>query len=310
MKGSMMTEEQLISRRRVLAMGAAGLTATGLAGAGLATAPAALAAVATGPTGVHAPYAMVADAATGVDIWSRSSTTPRPMGSVTKVMTAYVVLKANQLSKVITVPKGAATYVTNNFASSAGLVPGEQLTIRELLIAMLLPSGCDASYTLANYYGPGLPNFVAKMNAAAKALGLGHSKFADPSGLSIPTATSTESSAGNLVTLGRATMQFKDFREIVAMHSYHLAAGAGHNAHSWTNLNPLLNPADTNYYPGAIGIKTGFTSAAGDCLLFAATRGTKSLIGVALDSSSSLYGLDVAASDAVKMLNWGFAHYK
>jgi D-alanyl-D-alanine carboxypeptidase (penicillin-binding protein 5/6) len=301
----MMTERQLVSRRGVLTMAVTGLTASGLAAAGLATAPAARAAVDTGPTGVVAPWAMVADAATGADIWSRSSATARPMGSITKVMTAYIALKANQLSRVITVPKAVVAYVNDNFASSAGLVPGERLTVEELIIAMMLPSGCDASYTLANAYGPGLPAFISKMNATAKALGLTHTHFTDPSGLGIPNEYATYSSAGNLVTLGRAAMRFPAFRQIVAMRSYHLAAGSGHDAHSWTNLNPLLG-----HYTGAIGIKTGFTSAAGDCLLFEATRGTKTLIGVALHSSDSIYGLNAAASDAEKMLNWGFTHYR
>jgi D-alanyl-D-alanine carboxypeptidase (penicillin-binding protein 5/6) len=226
------------------------------------------------------------------------------MGSITKVMTAYLAFKANQLNRVITVPGSVVAYVRNNNASSAGLVPGEKLTVKELIIAMMLPSGCDASYTLANAYGPGLPAFIAKMNAAAKVMGLTHTHFTDPSGLSIPDASApySSSSAGNLVTLGRANMQFGTFRDIVAMRSYYLPAGSGHNAHSWTNLNPLLGN-----YPGAIGIKTGYTSAAGDCLLFEATRGTKTLIGVVLHSSSSATGLNVAASDAEKMLTWGFS---
>jgi serine-type D-Ala-D-Ala carboxypeptidase (penicillin-binding protein 5/6) len=299
-----MTERQLVSRRGVLTMAVTGLTASGLAAAGLATAQPARAAEDTGPTGVHAPWAMVADAATGADIWSRSSATSRPMGSITKVMTAYIVIKANQLSRVLTVPEGIIAYDEDNSASTAGLVPGERLTVKELLIAMMLPSGCDAAYTLANAYG-GTARFIATMNATAKAMELRHTHFRDFSGLPVGGEYATYSSAGNLVTLGRAAMRLPAFRQIVAMRSYHLAAGNGHYAHSWTNLNPLLGS-----YPGAIGIKTGFTSAAGDCLLFEATRGTKTLIGVALHSSDSIYGLSVAASDAEKMLNWGFSHYR
>ena len=74
---------------------------------------------------------------------------------------------------------------------------------------------------------------------------------------------------------------------------------------SWRDINPLVG-----HYPGAIGIKTGYTSAAGDCLLFEATQAAKTLIGVVLHSSGSSTGLNVAASDAGKMLNWGFAHYR
>jgi D-alanyl-D-alanine carboxypeptidase (penicillin-binding protein 5/6) len=293
-----------VSRRGVLGIAVSGVTATGLTATGL-DAPAARAEVpAAGPSGVLAPYAYLGDAA-GVDLWSRNSATPRPMGSITKVMTAYVVIKANMLNQVITVPQGIVSYDRDHDASTAGLVPGEKLTTRDLLIALLLPSGCDAAYTLATAYGPGTARFIATMNGAATSLGLTHTHFTDFSGLPIPGEYSTYSSAGNLVTLGRAAMRLPAFRQIVAMTSYRLAAGNGHLAHSWRNLNPLVG-----HYPGAIGIKTGYTSAAGDCLLFEATKAAMTLTGVVLHSSSSSTGLDVAASDAEKMLNWGFAHYR
>jgi D-alanyl-D-alanine carboxypeptidase (penicillin-binding protein 5/6) len=299
----MMAKGQLVSRRGVLTMGMTGLTVTGLAAAGLATAPAARAATSAEPAGVHAPWAMVADAASGADIWSRASNVARPMGSVTKVMTAYVVIKAGGLGRVITVPEAVRGYDDYYDASTAGLVPGEKLTVAELLIGMLLPSGCDAAYALANAYGPGTTRFVNTMNATAKAMGLRHTHFADFSGLPAGGEYATYSSAGNLVTLGRAAMRLPAFRQIVAMGEYRLSAGGGHRAHTWTNLNPLLG-----HYPGAIGLKTGYTAAAGDCLLFEATRGSRALIGVVLHSSDSPTGLDVAASDAEKMLNWGFSH--
>jgi len=300
-----MTEGQLVSRRGALTLAVTGLTATGLAAAGLATAPAARAATSTGPAGVHAPWAMIADAASGADIWSRASTTARPMGSITKVMTAYLVIKAGGLGRVVTVPEAIVGYDDYYDASTAGLVPGERLTVQELLIGMLLPSGCDASYTLAATYGPGTKAFIAKMNAAARAMGLSHTHFADFSGLPAGGEWATYSSAGNLVTLGRAAMRLAAFRQIVAMREYRLAAEGGHRAHTWTNLNPLLGR-----YPGVIGIKTGYTAVAGDCLLFEATRGSRALTGVVLHSSSSITGLGVAGSDAEKMLDWGFSHYR
>jgi D-alanyl-D-alanine carboxypeptidase (penicillin-binding protein 5/6) len=227
------------------------------------------------------------------------------MGSITKVMTAYVVIKAGSLNRVITVPGAITGYDTKNQASTAGLVPGERYTAKQLLFALLLPSGCDAAYTLANAYGPGTVTFIAKMNAAARSLGLTRTHFTDFSGLSIPTPTSTYSSAANLVALGRAAMALPDFRQVVDTRTFRLGAGNGHRAHTWANLNPLLGS-----YAGATGIKTGYTAAAGDCLLFAATRGRKTLIGVVLHSSASINGLPVAGTDAEKLLNWAFAHYR
>ena len=258
------------------------------------------------PTGVRAPFAELANETTGADLWSRSSVTEHPMGSITKVMTAYVVIEAGNLNRVITVPSGITAYDKAFGASTAGLVPGEKLTALQLLYALLLPSGCDAAYTLATAYGKGGSRsaFIAQMNATAGKLGLSKTHFSDFSGLPDPGEFTTYSTVRDLVSLGRDAMRLPTFRSIVGTRSYRVAAAAGHRAHVWNNLNLLLG-----HYAGATGIKTGFTAAAGDCLLFAATRGSKELIGVVLDSSSanSPAGMNAAASDATAMLNWGFS---
>jgi len=293
----------------VVGIMAAGLLAVPAAHASAvpaAHAPAGTAAPASAaPVGVQSRLAELADAATGADLWSRSSVTKRPMGSVTKVMTAYVVLTTPKLNlnRVITVPAGITAYDEKYDASTAGLRPGERLTTRQLLYALLLPSGCDAAYTLAAAYGPGGGGFIAKMNATAQKLGMAKTHFSDFSGLPDPGEYTNYSTAHDLIGLGRAAMRLPALAAIVATRGYRLAAGSGHQAHSWTNLDPLLGR-----YPGAIGIKTGYTAAAGQCLLFAARRGSRTLIGVVLDSSpvNSATG-SAAAADATAMLNWGFA---
>ena len=264
--------------------------------------PSARSAKAAGPVGVRAPWAELENETTGQNLWSRSSVTERPMGSITKVMTAYVILEAGHLNRVITVPGGIIGYDHAYDASTAGLVPGEKLTELQLLYALLLPSGCDAAYTLASAYGHGHPAaFIAAMNAMARKLGLSKTHFSDFSGLPDPTEYSTYSTARDLVSLGRDAMRLAPFRAIVATRTFRLAATRAHRAHVWASLNPMLG-----HFAGATGIKTGFTAAAGDCLLFSAERGGRELIGVVLDSSSSPAGLGAAASDAAAMLNWGF----
>ena len=285
---------------------AAGMVAVMILAAGPAARAASLGsartAKAAGPVGVQAPWAELADEATGQDLWSQSSVTERPMGSITKVMTAYVVIEAGHLNRLITVPAGIIGYDGAYDASTAGLVPGEKLTALQLLYALLLPSGCDAAYTLATAYGHGNPaQFIAEMNAMAGRLRLSKTHFSDFSGLPDPTEYSTYSTARDLVSLGRDAMRLPLFREIVATRTYRLAATRDHQAYVWTNLNPLLG-----HFAGATGIKTGFTAAAGDCLLFSAERAGRELIGVVLDSSSSPAGLGAAASDAATMLDWGF----
>ena len=272
-----------------------------------AAAPAARAAVtassafATGPSGVGAWSAAVENTATGKLLWSRGLNTERPMASITKVMTAFVVIKAGHLDRKITVPYAVIGYVRAHYASSAGLRPGDKLTARQLLYALLLPSGADAAYTLAKAYGPGLSAFVARMNATAWLLGLKRTHFSNFDGLPYPTSYSTYSTPANLLVLGRAAMRLPAFASVVDQLVYRLAAGSGHHAYRWQNLNPLIGR-----YPGAIGIKPGYTRAAGQCLLFEATRHGHSVIGVALHSPGAIS--PISPADATRILNWAFGH--
>jgi D-alanyl-D-alanine carboxypeptidase (penicillin-binding protein 5/6) len=289
--------------RAVVRLVSAGAVAGVLAAGMIAAAPGALAARAAGaPVGVQSHWAELANAVSGANLWSRSSALERPMGSITKVMTAYVVIEAGNLNRVITVPKGIVAYDRTYDASTAGLVPGEKLSALQLLYALLLPSGADAAYSLAYAYGGSRAGFLARMNAAASKLGLLKTHFSDFSGLPDPGQYTTYSTARDLISLGRDAMKLPLLAKIVATRSYSVAAGSGHRAHTWKNGNLLLTR-----YPGAIGIKTGFTAAAGQCLLFEARRGTKTLIGVVLHSSSSVTDPSAAVNDAIRMLNYGFS---
>jgi D-alanyl-D-alanine carboxypeptidase (penicillin-binding protein 5/6) len=265
-----------------------------------AAAPAArAAATSTGPAGVGARSAAVEDAATGKLLWSRGLNTERPMASITKVMTAYLVIRAGHLDRALTIPAAVTGYVRAHNASSAGLRPGDKLTARQLLYALLLPSGADAAYALAKAYGPGLGAFVTKMNATARLLGMTRTHFSNFDGLPYPTPYSNYSTAANLLVLGRAAMRLPAFRSVVDQRAYRLAAGSGHHAYRWKNLNTLLGR-----YRGAIGIKPGYTGAAGQCLLFEATRNGHSVIGVTLHSPGSISTVNPA--DATRILNWAF----
>jgi len=277
----------------------AALTVAASAVPAASAAPAAPAASAEGPSGVGAKSAAIEVAATGRLLWSRSLNTERPMASITKVMTALVVIGAGHLNQKITVPSAVVGYVREWDASNAGLWPGDKLTAGQLLYGMMLPSGADAAYALAEAYGPGLTAFIAKMNATARLLGMTRTHFSNFDGLPWPTPYSNYSTAANLLTMGRVAMQSALFRSIVDLRSYRITAGPGRHAYLWRNLDPLLG-----HYPGAIGIKSGYTRAGGQCLLFEATRNGYSLIGVTLHSPGSISDLNRA--DATRILNWAF----
>ena len=251
------------------------------------------------PQGVKAKGAVLADAVTGQVLWGRGLDTERPMASVTKVMTALVVLESGSLDREIRVPQAAFNYAWKYGGETAGLHPGDELTVQDLLEALLLPSGADAAYTLANAYGPGLNAFIARMNATAARMGMTHTHFTSPDGLPYPTETSTYSTPSDLLTLGLAAMRFPVFQSIVDQRFFHLPKAPGHHQYWWDNTDDLIGS-----YQGAVGIKTGYTDDAGHCLLFEAVRNGRTLIGVVLDSPAT--GVAAGAQDAAQMLNWGF----
>jgi len=211
-----------------------------------------------------------------------------------------VVLSSGDLNRKIRVTQGAVNYAVDHSAGSAGLHAGDVLTTWQLLQALLLPSGADAAYLLASSYGPGWRKFVRKMNATAAKLGMTHTHFANFDGLPWPTERSTYSTPRDLIVLGEAAMRNGVFRKIVAERGHRIAATRLHRKYYWANTDLLLRR-----YRGAIGIKTGFTSAAGYCLLFEARRHGTTLIGVVLDSTNTNTTMRFTA--AARLLNWGFA---
>jgi len=252
------------------------------------------------PQGVKAKEGILVDAATGQVVWSQGESTSAPIASITKVMTALVVLQAGGLNNEVTVPSAVTAYVAKYDANAAGLIPGQKFTVDELLHIMLVVSAADAAYTLANAYGPGLPAFIAKMNAEAAKLGMTGTHFASPDGLPYPTETSTYSTPTDLVALGEAAMAYPEFRLIVDETAYNLPKTADHNAVSIRNTDALLS-----MFPGTVGIKDGFTNGAGHTLLFEAVRNGRTLIGDVLGSPDS--GFTAADKDAEKVLTWGFS---
>jgi serine-type D-Ala-D-Ala carboxypeptidase (penicillin-binding protein 5/6) len=274
--------------------------ATAAAAAPSAAAPSAASPSAAGPADVDAKSAAIEVAASGQLLWSRGLNTERPMASITKVMTALIVIRAGDLNRTITVPAAVVAYVREHDASNAGLWPGDKLTADQLLYGLLLPSGADAAYALAEAYGPGIDAFIAKMNTAARLMGMTRTHFSNFDGLPWPTEYSNYSTAANLLILGRAAMSSPVFRSIVDQRTYRISAGSGHHAYLWPNLNPLLG-----HYSGAIGIKSGYTRAAGQCLLFEAIRDGYAVIAVTLDSPGSINTVNTA--DATRILNWAFS---
>jgi len=245
--------------------------------------------------------------ANGSSLYTKAADTTRSTGSTTKIMTAKVVLaqKNLNLDATVTIQKAYSDYVVKNNASQAHLIVGDKVTVRQLLYGLMLPSGCDAAYALADKYGSGstraarVSNFIGKMNSAAKSLGLKHTHFDSFDGIGNGKNYSTPR---DLTKIASSAMKNSTFRTIVKTKSYtaktKTKTGGTRTMGTWTNTNTLLSS-----YSGTIGVKTGSGPEAGYCLVFAATRHGKTVIGTVLASSS----VNQRQSDATKLLNYGFA---
>lgn len=247
------------------------------------------------PRSIAARAAELANAVTGKQLWGRRQYSKRPIASITKVMTAFVVARAGQLSRRIRITAADVEYAREHNATNAGLHAGDVLTARQLLYAMLLPSGADAAIALADSFGPGWHAFVRKMNATARRLHLVGTHFTNFDGLD----STDVSTPRNLLLLGEAAMGRAVIRAVVSRRHYLLRAAPHHHRYNWQNTNLLLGK-----YPGVIGIKTGWTKQAGECLLFEATHNKRTLIGVVLHSAATKTG--ATFTDAERLLNWGF----
>ncbi|MEV5873748.1 serine hydrolase [Streptomyces sp. NPDC052101] len=243
----------------------------------------------------------------GATLFDKTADYKRSTGSTTKIMTAKVVLAQSNLNldKKVTIQKAYSDYVVKNNASQAHLIVGDQVTVRQLLYGLMLPSGCDAAYALADTYGSGatrdarVQNFIGKMNAAATSLGLKNTHFDSFDGIGNGNNWSTPR---DLTKIASSAMKNANFRVIVKTPSYTAKTitktGSIRTMQTWTNTNTLLSS-----YRGAIGVKTGSGPEAGACLVFAATRNGKTVIGTVLASTTYAQ----RATDATKLLDYGFA---
>jgi len=238
---------------------------------------------------IKARAAIVVDLTAGQILYQQDQGTRYADASLTKMMTAMVAADLTPLDTVITVPD-AATQVEPNHM---GISTGEKLTVRELLEGMLLDSGNDAAEAIAM----GIvdrPKFIDFMNQKAAALHLRATRFTNPSGLD---DADHYSSAYDLAVVGATLLaDYPDIRAIVASKLVSIYATPQHKAFNPINIDRLLST-----YPGAIGIKPGYTGAAGYCLAAAATRNGRTILVVVLGSTQHF-------TDAATLLDFGFKH--
>lgn len=239
---------------------------------------------------ITASTAVVMDGDTGRVLYDLHAHEAMPPASTTKIMTAILALEQlPDLSRIVVSDIDAQTLVGS---SVMGLRPGVPISLKGLLYGLMLPSGNDAAIELAEAVDGNDAAFVQRMNSMARALGLENTHFANPHGLDAP---DHYMSAYDLARLADFAMANPEFARIVGTRDYHLAPPYNYDL---KNGNTMLGT-----YPGADGVKIGWTDAAGWTLVASATRNGHRVFAVVLHSADR-------NADASALLDWAFRAYQ
>ncbi len=238
---------------------------------------------------IAAGSAYLAEATTGRVLFAQDEDVRLPMASTTKVMTALLCIESGRLDETVAVPDAAV----GTEGSSMYLEYGEQIRLVDLLYGLMLTSGNDAAVAIVITLDGSVEAFAEHMNVRAAELGLHNTNYCNPNGLHDPSHYTT---ARDLGVLACFAMQNDTFQKVVGTTYYETTSGA--HVRTIKNKNRLLWQ-----YDGGNGVKTGYTMAAGKCLVFAAKRDGMQLCGVVLNCGDMW-------NAAKSLLDFGFAQYE
>ena len=242
------------------------------------------------PPKVSAAAAALTDLSTGQALYRKNGEERRPIASLTKLMTALLVLRLAKPAEVVKAGAEAAAQT----GSELGLEVGERMPVRQLLYALLLQSSNDAAVALADHVAGSTARFIKLMNRRADRLGMEDTKFYSATGLD----DRGFSTALDLAALARRDFANRLFR-MIAGTKFHRIPAPGPRSRRIQNRNALLW-----LYRGAIGGKSGYTSAAGYCLVAAARREGRTVLAVVLGAPKNAF------NDAASLLNYGFVGFR
>ena len=267
------------------------------------------------PTVVHAESptinskaAILVEVSTGRILYEKNSTKQLYPASTTKVMTAILVLEKCNLTDMVTVNETALGNLPSGYVT-CDLQVDEEISVNDLLYALMVKSANDAAYVLAKHVGGSVDAFADLMNIKAREIGCTGTHFVNPNGVHDDRHYST---AYDLYLITKYAMQNETFRKLVATTEYTLPATNKYpNAdRSFTTTNQLLNPESTAYYyKYATGVKTGYTSQAGNCIISMASRDGLDFIAVVLGGGATPSGLNARFIDSKTLFNYGYDNY-
>lgn len=248
---------------------------------------------------VVAEGAVLMDAATGQVLYGKNQDQQFYPASITKVMTALLVLENCSLDETVTFSATATTNLESG-SVSLGITAGDQLTVEQCLYGLLLKSANEIGNGLAEHVSGSISGFAERMNARAKELGCLNTNFVNPHGLN---NSSHKTTPYDMALILRAALQNENFRKIDTTLTYNFPATKNVKARTITMGHKMMYPSDSRYYEGIIGGKTGYTSLAGNTLVTGAERNGVRLIAVVMKSSGTHY------TDTKALLDYGFENY-
>lgn len=252
---------------------------------------------------ISSPAALLMDLNTGKVLYEKNMDKKMYPASTTKVMTAIVVLENCELNDVATVSKNAATSITGGYVI-ANLKVDEELTIEQLLYVLMVGSANDAAIVLAEHVSGSTENFAMLMNEKAKEIGCISTNFVNPNGMHDENHYTT---AYDLALIARYGMRNETFKKLVSTRVYRLPATNKYsrNDRLFSTTNDLINNNSSFYYKDATGVKTGFTTPAGNCLIASASKNNLDFLTVVLGAESS----DNRYVDTKALFDYGFETY-
>ncbi|MGN0775176.1 MAG: D-alanyl-D-alanine carboxypeptidase family protein [Candidatus Ventricola sp.] len=256
------------------------------------------------PSMLYAQSAILIEASTGEVLFEKNADEIMYPASTTKILTCYIALQMADLENdVVTISQNAIESVPPTYATIP-VSAGEKVPMDDLIAATLVRSGNEGANAIGEYLSGSLSAFADLMNETAQMLGCSQdTHFTNPSGVHDENHYTT---VRDMSIIARAAMTNDRFREIVASNTYAMPAtesesGAGHPQRTLVGGTHILNPENDYYYADAIGVKTGFTNAAGYCFVGAAKRGGIELISVVFYSSRR-----GRWTDTKKLMEYGF----
>lgn len=235
--------------------------------------------------------------------------------STTKILTAIVVLENTELDELATVSKNALETIPNGYVT-CNLQIGEELSVKDLMYALMVKSANDAAVVLAEHVGGSVEGFADMMNQKAKEIGCKNTHFVNPNGIHDENHYTT---AYDLYLMADYALSFEhtnEFRDFVSKTSYTLPATNLYPANDriFSTTNELIkinnnDRIDNYYYKNALGIKTGHTSQAGYCLVSSSNRDDLEFISVILDGGFDSKGLSERYTETIKLFNFGYDNF-